>query len=166
MFMTFSIKQKTERLALAVRLNVFSKFFLNLEDESRLHRALKIRIDQLWLFQEMSNSKTRDSFLEAWRNISSRTCRRGFPPQKTSGNSRGECTLKKGIANLTQPCPGDSVKSLNSYPGFPHPVWLILYIPSHSFLLSFSAHCPTSPHHYLPILILMQKLEKSWISVT
>lgn len=55
MFIEFLINKAEGRLAFEAFLSDFCKFFLNLEDES----ALKVRIDQLWLFQEMSNWKTR-----------------------------------------------------------------------------------------------------------
>ena len=78
-----------------------------------------------------------DSFLEARSNVSSRTCRWGFPSQKSSGSSRGVCKLEMGIANLTQACPGDTANSLSSCLGFPHPAWLVLSFSSHFSLLSF-----------------------------
>ena len=58
MFIEFLIDKAEERLAFEAFLSDFCKFFLNLEDESALLQALKVRIDQLWLFQEMSNWKT------------------------------------------------------------------------------------------------------------
>lgn len=59
MFMKFLIRQETERVVFEAFLNGSSKFFLNLKDESALLQALKVRLDQLRLFQEMSHSRTR-----------------------------------------------------------------------------------------------------------
>lgn len=59
MFMKFLINKAEDRLVFEAFLTDFPKLFLNSEDETALLQALKVRIDQLWLLQEMSNWKTR-----------------------------------------------------------------------------------------------------------
>lgn len=59
MFMKLLINKAEDRLVFEAFLTDFPKLFLNLEDETTLLQALKVRIDQLWLLQEMSNWKTK-----------------------------------------------------------------------------------------------------------